>query len=71
MLLTQKTKKKSLLFSRLRLLAERSEYFRSELRSRAQQTWFFPTDQAFASYGPSLNFLFDPSSNNTNDINDV
>ena len=62
-----------LIFSRrLRMLAERSEYFRSELRSANQQTWFFPNDQAFASLGSNLNFLFDPNfANNTNDINDV
>ncbi|CAF1590334.1 unnamed protein product, partial [Adineta ricciae] len=58
-------------FSRLRLLADRSEYFRSELRSVNQQTWFLPNDQAFASYGTGLSFLFEPLTvENINDIND-
>jgi hypothetical protein len=36
------------------------------------QTFFLPNDQAFASIGSSLNFLFDPSPvDNTNDVNDV
>ncbi|CAF0817027.1 unnamed protein product [Adineta steineri] len=58
-------------FSRLRLLADRSDYFRSELRSMHHQTWFLPNDQAFTSFGSSLNFLFEPTSpENTHDIND-
>ncbi|CAF4046657.1 unnamed protein product [Adineta steineri] len=58
-------------FSRLRQLAERSDYFRSELRSIHHQTWFLPNDQAFASMGSSLSYLLDQSSmNNTNDINE-
>ncbi|CAF0877364.1 unnamed protein product [Adineta ricciae] len=58
-------------FSRLRQLAERSEYFRSELRSINQQTWFLPNDQAFASMGSSLSYLLDQTSiNNTNEINE-
>ncbi|CAF4181530.1 unnamed protein product [Rotaria sp. Silwood2] len=58
-------------FSRLRQLAERSDYFRSELRSMHHQTWFLPNDQAFASMGPSLSFLFEQFyMNNTNDINE-
>lgn len=57
---------------RLRQLAERSDYFRSELRSMHHQTWFLPNDQAFASMGSSLSFLLDQFSiNNTNDINEV
>lgn len=57
---------------RLRQLAERSEYFRSELRSIHHQTWFLPNDQAFASMGSSLSYLLDQSSiNNTNEINEV
>lgn len=57
---------------RLRQLAERSDYFRSELRSMHHQTWFLPNDQAFASIGSTLSFLLDQSSiNNTNDINEV
>ena len=57
---------------RLRLLADRSEYFRNELRSINHQTWFLPNDQAFASIGSGLQFLFDRSStNNENDVNDV
>ncbi|CAF4348088.1 unnamed protein product, partial [Adineta steineri] len=56
---------------RLRLLADRSDYFRSELRSMHHQTWFLPNDQAFTSFGSSLNFLFEPTSpENTHDIND-
>lgn len=59
-------------FRRLRLLAQRSEYFRSELTSMNHQTWFLPSDQAFASIGSGLNFLFDQSgADNINDINDV
>ncbi len=59
-------------FRRLRLLALRSDYFRSELTSRNYQTWFLPNDQAFASLGSGLNFLFDHSNiDNVNDINDV
>ncbi|CAF2156365.1 unnamed protein product, partial [Rotaria magnacalcarata] len=58
-------------FSRLRQLADRSEFFRSELRSMHHQTWFLPNDQAFASMGSSLSFLFDQFyTNNTNDINE-
>ncbi|CAF3799049.1 unnamed protein product [Rotaria sp. Silwood1] len=58
-------------FSRLRLIAERSDYFRSELRSMHHQTWFLPNDEAFDSMGTTLNFLFEPFSiNNTNDINE-
>ncbi|CAF4704210.1 unnamed protein product, partial [Rotaria socialis] len=35
------------------------------------QTWFLPNDQAFASMGSSLSFLFDQFyTNNTNDINE-
>lgn len=57
---------------RLRLLAQRSEYFRSELTSLNHQTFFLPNDQAFASFGSGLSFLFDQTtSENTNDINDV
>lgn len=57
---------------RIRQLAERSDYFRSELRSMQHQTWFLPTDQAFSSMGSSLSSLLDQSSmNNTNDINEV
>ena len=53
-------------------MADRSEYFRSELRSANQQTWFLPNDQAFASYGTGLSFLFEPLTvENMNDINDV
>jgi hypothetical protein len=61
------------LFRRLRQLAERSEYFRSELRQTMyHQTFFLPNDQAFSSFGSSLNFLFDQSlTNNINDVNDV
>ena len=73
--INEKEKKENVGFSfsrRLRILAERSEYFRSELRSSNHQTWFLPNDQAFASLGSNLNFLFDPNvGNNTNDINDV
>ena len=62
----------SLVFSRLRQLAERSDYFRSELRSMNQQTWFLPNDQAFASMGSSLSSLLDQSNmNSLNDINEV
>ncbi|CAF3466569.1 unnamed protein product [Rotaria socialis] len=58
-------------FSRLRQLADRSDFFRSELRSMHHQTWFLPNDQAFASMGSSLSFLFDQFyTNNTNDINE-
>ncbi|CAF4476724.1 unnamed protein product, partial [Rotaria sp. Silwood2] len=58
-------------FSRLRQLADRSDYFRSELRSMHHQTWFLPNDQAFASLGANAQFLFEQSlMNNTNDIND-
>ena len=36
------------------------------------QTWFLPSDQAFASIGSGLNFLFDQSgADNINDVNDV
>lgn len=36
------------------------------------QTWFLPTDQAFATMGSSLSFLSDYNNiNSTNDINDV
>jgi hypothetical protein len=60
------------LLRRLRQLAERSDYFRSELRSIHHQTWFLPNDQAFASMGSSLSFLLDQTSiNNSNDINEV
>lgn len=60
------------MFRRLRQLAERSDYFRSELRSVHHQTWFLPNDQAFASMGSSLSYLLDQSfTNNTNDINEV
>ncbi len=59
-------------FRRLRLLASRSEYFRSELTSLTHQTWFLPNDQAFSSIGSGLSFLFEQSNvDNTNDINDV
>lgn len=59
-------------FRRLRLLAQRSEYFRSELTSMNHQTWFLPSDQAFASIGSGLSFLFDQSGvDNINDVNDV
>ncbi|CAF1122677.1 unnamed protein product [Rotaria sordida] len=58
-------------FSRLRLLADRSDYFRSELRSMHHQTFFLPNDQAFANLGANAQFLFEQSlMNNTNDIND-
>ncbi|CAF3692677.1 unnamed protein product [Rotaria sordida] len=58
-------------FSRLRQLAERSDFFRSELRSMHHQTWFLPNDQAFASMGSSFSFLFEQfSTNNTNDVNE-
>ncbi|UJR14861.1 hypothetical protein I4U23_001846 [Adineta vaga] len=58
-------------FSRLRLLADRSEYFQAELRSINHQTWFLPNDQAFSSFGTGLSFLFEaPSANNIHDIND-
>ncbi|CAF4797579.1 unnamed protein product [Rotaria sp. Silwood1] len=58
-------------FSRLRLLADRSDYFRSELRSPHHQTWFLPNDQAFANLGANAQFLFEQSIiNNTNDVND-
>lgn len=57
---------------RLRMLAERSDYFRSELRSTHHQTWFLPNDQAFASLGSSFQYLFEQSFiNNTNEVNDV
>jgi len=57
---------------RLRQLAERSDYFRSELRSMHHQTWFLPNDQAFSGIGSSLSFLLDQSYiNNTNEINEV
>jgi hypothetical protein len=59
------------LLRRLRQLAERSDYFRSELRSVNHQTWFLPNDQAFASMGSGLSYLLDQSTNNTNDINEV
>ena len=36
------------------------------------QTWFLPTDQAFAGMSSSLSFLLDrTNTNNTNDINEV
>ena len=64
--------KTEICFRRLRLLAQRSEYFRSELTSLNHQTWFLPSDQAFASIGSGLNFLFDQSgADNINDVNDV
>jgi hypothetical protein len=57
---------------RLRLLAQRSDYFRSELTSLNQQTFFLPNDQAFSSFGSGLSFLFEQSAtDNTNDVNDV
>ena len=57
---------------RLRQLVERSDYFRSELRSMQHQTWFLPNDQAFASMGSSLSSLLDQSNmNSLNDINEV
>lgn len=59
-------------FRRLRQLAERSDYFRSELRSMQQQTWFLPNDQAFTGMGSSLSSLLDQSNmNSINDINEV
>lgn len=59
-------------FRRIRQLADRSDYFRSELRSPHYQTWFLPNDQAFASITSSLSFLLDQTSiNNTHDINEV
>ena len=58
-----------LTLSRLRQIAERSEYFRAELRSLNHQTFFLPNDQAFASFGSSLSFLFEQS--NLNEANDV
>ena len=61
-----------LICRRLRQLAERSDYFRSELRSMHHQTWFLPNDQAFTAMGSTLGFLLDQTSlNNTNDINEV
>jgi hypothetical protein len=63
---------KDLICRRLRQLAERNEYLRSELRSMQHQTWFLPNDQAFTSIGSSLSFLLDQAyMNNTNDINEV
>lgn len=57
---------------RLRQLAERSDYFRSELRSMHHQTWFLPNDQAFASMGSSLSSLLDQTNmNSLNEINEV
>lgn len=71
-MLRTKTIFEFLFLRRLRQLAERSDYFRSELRSMHHQTWFLPNDQAFASIGSTLSFLLDQSSiNNTNDINEV
>jgi len=61
-----------LFFRRLRLLAQRSEYFRSELTSLNYQTFFLPNDQAFASIGSGLGFLLEQTGqDNVNDINDV
>ena len=62
-----------LLYSRrLRLLAERSEYFRAALRSSDFQTWFFPTDQAISGMGSSIGHLLDQSyMNNSNEVNEV
>jgi len=67
-----KKKRCFLIFRRLRLLASRSDYFRSELTSFNHQTFFLPNDQAFASFGSGLNFLFDNTGiDQTNDVNDV
>ncbi|CAM2714920.1 unnamed protein product [Rotaria socialis] len=58
-------------FSRLRQLAQRSEYFRAELRSMNHQTFFLPNDQAFASLGANAEYLLEQSlRNNTNDVNE-
>ena len=57
---------------RLRLLAERSAYFRAALRSPDFQTWFFPTDQAITGMGSSIGHLLDQSyTNNSNEVNEV